>query len=371
MAQILLAIISPNKDAYSETFIRAHINIPGVTVRIYNNGFLPKRLQSKGSLEPTRASRQIISRLKYLWKQHRLTYSEWLLFRSFKKENIQVVLAEYGPTACSVLEVCRVAKLPLLVHFHGFDASKKEVLQMYQSCYLDVFRYASAVFAVSSAMQTKLQELGCPPEKIYLNPYGPNPDFLKINPSFSENYFISIGRFVDKKAPYYVILAFSLVNKKHPDSRLVMIGDGPLLNTCKNLVRQLGIENQISFPGVLHREDIETFFKNAVAFVQHSITAENGDMEGTPVAVLEASAAALPVISTRHAGIPDVVIQGETGFLCAEHDVQQMAEYMMKVVENNALAKIIGQRGRELIRQKFTLEKHLKILSDTIINTVD
>jgi glycosyltransferase involved in cell wall biosynthesis len=94
-------------------------------------------------------------------------------------------------------------------------------------------------------------------------------------------------------------------------------------------------------------------------------------MEGTPVAVLEASAAGLPVISTRHAGIPDAVIHGETGFLCAEHDVQQMAEYMMEVIENKALAKNVGQKGRALVRQEFTLEKHLKILSEAIKNTVD
>jgi colanic acid/amylovoran biosynthesis glycosyltransferase len=371
MSKINLAILSPSTDAYSETFIRAHKEIPGVAAKLYSGGFLPKRLEIKGYLEPASVLRQILYRVMFRLRGHRLSYSEWVLLQSFKKEKIQVVLAEYGTTACYVLRICQIARIPLIVHFHGYDASKKEILQKYQFEYKAVFQYASAVIAVSKVMKNTLIQIGCLPEKIKLNPCGPNPLYFQLEPTFNEISFVSVGRFVDKKAPYYVVLAFNEVLKKYPNAQLVMIGEGPLLNSCKNLAHILGSEDQISFPGVLPMEVIQSHFKNALAFVQHSITADNGDMEGTPVAVLEASAAGLPVISTRHAGIPDAVIHGETGFLCAEHDVQQMAEYMMEVIENKALAKNVGQKGRALVRQEFTLEKHLKILSEAIKNTVD
>src|SRR5690606_24279507 len=117
------------------------------------------------------------------------------------------------------------------------------------------------------------------------------------------------------------------IAKNHPDASLIMAGDGVLLNMCQNLARHLEIEKQVLFPGVITPETYRELLSESLAFVQHSITAANGDMEGTPLAVLEAGAAGLPVISTKHAGIPDVIVDGKTGLLCVEHDVATMANH--------------------------------------------
>ena len=109
----------------------------------------------------------------------------------------------------------------------------------------------------------------------------------------------------------------------------------------------------------------------SVAFVQHSITADNGDMEGTPVAVLEASAAGLPVISTFHAGIPDVIIHGETGLLVEEHDVEGMANYMIHLLENPDKAINMGAKGKTHIRDNFSLDRHLNTISELVKKAVD
>ena len=103
-----------------------------------------------------------------------------------------------------------------------------------------------------------------------------------------------------------------------------------------------------------------------MAFVQHSITAENGDSEGTPLSVLEAGAAGLPVISTNHAGIPDIVINGKTGFLSEEHDIHEMGDNMLRLLKDKNLARSLGKCGKENISKNFTLKKHIDKLNELI-----
>jgi len=199
-----------------------------------------------------------------------------------------------------------------------------------------------------------------------LQPYGPNDKFFDITPAYNCNTFFGIGRFVDKKAPYLTLLAFREVLEKAPDAKLIIGGDGILLNTCRNIMKAYDIDKSVSFPGILKPEETIMFMKNSLAFVQHSVIADSGDSEGTPVGVLEASAAALPVISTYHAGIPDVIINNETGILVNEYDIHAMAAGMIKLIEDKALAKSMGLAGRERIKNHFSMDKYISTLRNVI-----
>ena len=130
------------------------------------------------------------------------------------------------------------------------------------------------------------------------------------------------------------------------EARLVMVGEGELLPLCKRLARGMGIENNVEFKGVQTSEEIRNLFENSLAFMQHSIVADSGDSEGTPVAILEAQAASLPVIATRHAGIPDVVINNKTGLLVEELDVEGMALQHEKIVDRKRPCEKIGNRSK-------------------------
>jgi len=136
------------------------------------------------------------------------------------------------------------------------------------------------------------------------------------------------------------------------------------------LVSYLGIDTSVIFKGVISPTEFKTNLIHSVAFVQHSIKADNGDKEGTPVAILEASAAGLPVISTFHAGIPDVIIHRETGLLCDEKDVNQMAKHMIKLLDNPELAKQMGINGKENITNNFNLTRHINRLNDILKNSI-
>ena len=229
-----------------------------------------------------------------------------------------------------------------------------------------MFSYATKIIVVSTAMKQGLVGQGCPEKKLVLNTCGPHPDYLNIKPNLESNYIISVGRHTYKKAPYLTILAFQKVLEIHPHLKFKMIGDGELFDVSKNLVKSLGLENNIILLGGLERKEIIKHLQSSFLFVQHSLVALNGDSEGTPVGIIEAMASGLPLVSTRHAGIPDVVIENETGFLVDENDINQMASYILKITDDRELAKCLGEKGKAKIQDHFTVEKHLETINNLI-----
>jgi colanic acid/amylovoran biosynthesis glycosyltransferase len=362
-----IAMVSPSQDAYSESFIQTQKNGLEGNVFFYYGGNLPTHLEGYGQLY--RRKIFLLNKLKKKIGFIPFSPNELDFIDSLKEKKIQVVLAQYGTTANRIVKICKYLRIPLITHFHGYDASIASVIK---DCnlYHNVFAYSSYVIAVSNSMKEKLLQLGCPKEKLVYNTCVAQPSFLEIQPQFSEDTFIALGRFVEKKAPYYTILAFSKVLKQFPKAQLIIGGKGELFEVCYNLIRYLKIENSVFLPGILSKEQFENYLTSSLAFVQHSVTALSGDQEGTPVAILEASAAGLPVIATFHAGIPDVILDGETGLLVEEHNVEGMTEKMLLLLENKELAMRMGEKGKDRIRSNFTMERHLRTIDDLINNLI-
>ncbi len=228
---IHIGLFTPNQNPYSETFVQAHkVGLKDKVFYYYGSGFQTKLegyppLASKGKL--------YWSKLKARLMQKSATYvKQTIISDSLRKHKIDVVLAEYGIHAHNILPIVRRTKIPMIVHFHGFDASVPSAIEKCNN-YAEVFEYATKVIAVSTIMKQMLIDLGCPAEKIVYTPCGPRPEFEIVKPTFETKQFIAIGRFVDKKAPYFTLLAFQKVLEKHPDASLKMAGDGPLLNMCQ------------------------------------------------------------------------------------------------------------------------------------------
>ncbi|OEK08839.1 hypothetical protein A8C32_00755 [Flavivirga aquatica] len=364
-----LAIFSINKKTYSETFITAHKTLLDGNIYSYYGSHI-ENIKLENSQEELFGYTIFQKIIRKLVKSYRIkTTKQALLRNSLLKNKIDVILVEYGTLAHKLLPLFRIYNKPFIVHFHGYDASVRSVIEECNN-YKEVFSRARGVIAVSKVMKKKLLDLGCEKEKLHYNTYGPNDSFLNVKPNYEEKLLVGIGRFVDKKAPYLTILAFSKVLKVLPDANLVLAGDGHLLNTCKNLVEYLKINNSVSFPGSISAKEFKEILSQCRAFVQHSIISGEGDMEGTPVAIIEAQAASIPVISTLHAGIPDVVLQGETGILVDEKDVDGMAKGMIKLLENKSLAKQMGENGHENIFKNFTMSKHIDNLNAIIKDVI-
>jgi colanic acid/amylovoran biosynthesis glycosyltransferase len=358
-----LVLVTPRIDAYSETFIRAQIDALQPEL-VLHGGFLPHlcrpwpfsgstdRTITLGSNDhPTEIPRQHLQQeIVSLLRQH----------------GVHHILAQYGPTGAEILAACRQADASLVVHFHGYDASHRPALEKYADQYREMFAYATRIIAVSRAMVTQLENLGCPTYKILYNPYGVRQEFFQVHPARDASAFVSVGRFVEKKGPAYTIRAFKIVSEQYPNARLFMAGEGPLLDVCRGLVASLGLEGRVFFPGIIRHDMMPLFMQKALAYVQHSLVAGEGDSEGTPVSILEASAASLPVVSTRHAGISDVVQEGENGLLVAEQDVEAMARAMIQVWEDRVMAARMGLAGREIVRSRFSMDGYIKGLLDVL-----
>lgn len=364
-----IAILSPNQNQYSETFIKAHKELLPGNVFFYA-GSLDKITLNGASL-----GRFPKSRLAGLWARRVLKksakdlYSERLV-NSFKDHKIDVILVEYGNHAHRLLPVLENAQIPFIAHYHGYDAS---VYTEIEGCsnYQELFAKAAGIIAVSRAMEDQLLALGCPREKLHYNVYGPWDRFLEIEARFTKKQCLAVGRFTDKKAPYFNILAFAQAVKKHPDAKLLMAGDGKLLNTCKNLVAHLGLENSVTFLGVVSPQQIEEYLFDSYCFVQHSMRSDTGDMEGTPLSILEAQAAGIPVVSTIHAGIPDVVLHNQTGLLCAEGDVNAMGEHLTTIFDSLDNTKAMGAAAKERIKSEFTMSRHIEALHSILKKAAD
>ncbi len=330
-----ICIIHPNKFAYSETFIHNHIRHLPAKVHVLYGGLTAGKIMVSIDSKPDqllvlpifRRSETLMSICLQLFKHvddktffdsnkklSPLTTKH--LSRYLIKNKIQSVLAEYGPTGAAVMDACHIANVPLIVHFHGYDAHLKDLTDAYGRLYRKMFNQASAIVAVSRKMEKQLIKLGAPPDKIYYNVYGVDTDrFKATDPGKNPPHFLAVGRFVDKKAPYLTILAFKELLNHFSSARLIMVGDGPLLEPCIQISKALNLSNSIEFTGSLKHDNVAMLMQRSRAFVQHSVTPGSGDSEGTPVSLLEACASGLPVISTRHAGIKDIIIENKVGFL--------------------------------------------------------
>lgn len=347
-----LAIVLPYAPAPSETFISNHIThlpTPLVTVQDWR-----PRIDGRTVLSfPQRVSHKLRRSILGEGLERETTAA---YVKAFRRYRVRAVLAEYGTTGVMTVEACRQLKIPLIVYFFGYDASVTSVLEEHAESYRRMFQEAAALIAISRSVQRRLVSLGAPAEKIHYIPCGVDCQrFGGARPADAPPLFLAVGRFVEKKAPHLTIKAFAQVHRAHPSARLRMIGDGPLLQESRELAKNLGIAEAVEFLGTQTHDVVSSEMHQARCFVQHSIEASSGDCEGTPVGILEAGGSGLPVVSTRHAGIPDVVVEGETGYLVDEGDIEGMAQHMLRIAEEPELARSLGEAARKRIQDHFSL----------------
>lgn len=361
-----VAICVPSRGVPEETFINNHINNLPFNITVIYGGEMPYKSKGIKEIRLLRLWFKIIEFIRRGNEIKEKPFKDFELKRILQRKKIDVVLAEYLLVAGFVTEICKKANTPLVATALGYDISNNQVIENNLKRYQSLFSYCSFIVIVSNHMRKRLHELGCAKDKIIYSPAGPDKSFFKLLPTFKKKQIFALGRFVDKKAPYLTILAFSKIIKIVPDARLIFGGDGPLLEVCEDLINGLGINNSVKIIGIISQEKQRKLLKDSLMFVQHSKVAISGNEEGTPVAILEACAAGLPIVSTIHAGIPEVVENGKTGFLVKEKDVDGMAEKMLTLLCDIELAKQMGAAGKKYVAKHFTLNHHINKISELI-----
>lgn len=367
MNSLKLCIIKPNKSSYSETFIQTQIELLRGEKQVLYGGDFPV-YQSDGKFL-IKSVAGILSYLiqKRLFKKRDIAVRNSALVNYLKAQKINVVLAQYGTVGATITKACAMANVPLVIHFHGVDAHRQRLLNTFKDLYRKAFAYASALIVVSNDMRESLIQLGADANKIHLIPYGVRTDLFKPVRLSTEPHFLSIGRLVEKKAPIITLNAFAKVAQQFPTAHLFLVGDGPLEPAIKTRAKALNIAKQVTFTGVLDRKAIIQLMSNTYAYVQHSVTAKDGDMEGTPNTVLEASAAGLPIVSTRHAGIKEAVIEGVTGFLVDEYDQEAMAQHMLTLATSRPLAEQMGRAAHQHMIKHYDIQQQIAKLNQILL----
>lgn len=270
-----------------------------------------------------------------------------------KQHKPDVILSEFGPQGVSMAKVAQDMGIPMFCYFRGSDASSRVRHKHVQRAYRLMMPRLRGIFAVSQFLIDNMAAHGVVHPQSVVIPSG-----VDIRRFFPEtkvpNSCLAVGRFVEKKAPLLTIKAFAEALKHHPDASLTMIGDGDLLEPSRALVAELGIGDSVDLPGALPHDDVRKKLVQTEFFLQHSITANNGNTEGLPTAIQEAMAAGSITVTTRHAGIPEALDQGETGFMVEEHDAiaynAAVLQAMSMSVENK---REMAQKARQVAVERF------------------
>ncbi|GAA4904115.1 glycosyltransferase [Mucilaginibacter defluvii] len=369
MGEFNLCIIKPNNNAFSETFIEEHIKrLPG-NKKVLWGGAFPVYDDEGKFIIVSKWGLLLYLIQKRIFKKLSIGIANKALANYFTKNEIDVVFAEYGMVGAMVTDACKLAGVPLVIHYHGADVHHAGTVKKYYAQYQKAFNYASAFIAVSGDMVETLKQMGAPADKITLSSCGVDTHaFPQLDISSNGRNFISIGRFVEKKSPLSVVKAFKIVADQYEDATLNMVGNGPLFDETAAFIRVSGLDAQVTLRGVLKPDEIKVLLKQSRCFVQHSVTAADGDKEGTPVSVLEAGSSGLAIVSTLHSGIKEAVINGETGYLVPEHDIEGMGAYMLNIAGDINLAVKLGNAAAAHIRNNYDVNNRISKLTTLLLN---
>lgn len=171
-----------------------------------------------------------------------------------------------------------------------------------------------------------------------------------------------VGRFVEKKGVRYAIEAFKEAASDISNAELRIIGDGELKDEIVGMIDASGLREKVVLLGPMPQSAVLKEMEGADIFLLPSVTAENGDREGVPVSIMEASATGLPVVSSLHTGIPEVVIEGKTGFLAPEKDTALLARRLKELIRNPDLRRSMGKEGRANIERLYSHKAEMERL---------
>jgi glycosyltransferase involved in cell wall biosynthesis len=269
-----------------------------------------------------------------------------------------LVHAHFGGDGWLVSGAARSLGVPLIVTVHGHDVTRQPASGglhglRYRRNLRTVFARAHTVLAVSEVIRAKAIARGADPAKVRVHYTGvPVPAAVPAAPAASRRWDVAfVGRFVEKKGVDDLVAALASLAPARP--RAVFIGDGPRLAEMRAYAKQAGAD--ATFLGPRTPAEVHDVLAASRMLAAPSRTARDGDTEGLPTTILEAAALGLPVVATRHSGIPEAVADGETGLLGAEGDRTALAANIARLLSDDALCDRFGKQGRELVLARFDL----------------
>lgn len=311
--------------------------------------------------------------LKRFWRKYVLRLSPLLyrgelrcIVKTFERKPADLMHVYFGHTGVHLLPFIKGWNKPVVVSFHGMDIQPRPQQPGYDDMMRELLQTVPLVLARSESLFDALEKWGCPREKMRLNRTGiPLDAFPLVKRTMPEDgrwQFVQACRLIAKKGLKSAMQAFAMFHGFQPNSRFVIAGDGPMKETLLELARELGVAQAVELRGFLDQAALAKLFAESHVFVHPSEMTSDQNQEGVPNSMLEAMATGLPVLATRHGGIPEAVTDGASGLLCGERDPQALMEAMFRFTEHPENMLAMGEDAARSVREDFSQQRAIERL---------
>lgn len=314
--------------------------------------------------------------LKYFYKKPRCLLKTRLLsgrvkgsilkilcigFPFLDKKPYDIIHCHFGPNGIlgATLKEIGVFEGKLVTVFHGYDISSY-LRKHGHAVYNSLFMKGDMFLPISERWKNRLIELGCSEQKIVVHRMGIDTGkfcYLPRKPvKDGKVRLLTVARLIEKKGVQYAVQAVADVLKRYSNIEYNIVGDGPAKNTLEGLIEELNVGNNVKLLGWRHQEEIIELMKHTDVFIAPSVVGGDGDEEGIPVVLMEALAQGMPVLSTQHSGIPELVQDGESGFLVPERNVEALADKLEFLIKHPEIWSEMGRKGRKHVERYFDID---------------
>jgi len=279
----------------------------------------------------------------------------------FLNKKFDIIHCHFGPNGIVGVHLKEIG-IPgkYVISFHGYDVNSYPKI-MGENVYNVLFKNGDLFTTNTNFTKQQVVKIGCDEKKIIILPVGLRIARFKFSTRKIRNgdiiKILTVGRLVEKKGYEYAIRAIVKIVAKHENIFYMIAGDGPLRDKLESLVSELGARNYVKFMGAVEEDEVLKLYQQAHIFVLPSVTASNGDREGQALVLQEAQAVGLPIISTIHNGIPEGVLNGKSGYLVPEKDVDALAEKLERLIEHPEIWPEMGKCGRKFVEERYDIKK--------------
>jgi colanic acid/amylovoran biosynthesis glycosyltransferase len=277
------------------------------------------------------------------------------------KQSYDIIHCHFGYNGLVgvILRDIGAIKGKIITTFHGIDVTNYVKIKG-ERAYDLLFQLGDLFLPISELWKRRLIELGCNGNIIVhrmgidCNKFNFTARKLRANGVVQ---IVTIARLTEKKGVEYAIRAVAKLAKSKTNLNYTIVGDGPLKESLQQLIQELSVDPIVTLVGWKHQLEIIDILKNSDIMLAPSVTSKNGDREGIPVVLMETMAMGLPIVSTVHSGIPELVENGVSGFLVPEKDVDALAEKLNYLVENPEIWNKMGAAARAFVEEHYNINK--------------
>jgi len=287
-----------------------------------------------------------------------------------KDGGFDIFHCHFGPNGSFAVDLCNLLKnkVKIVTVFHGYDMTTY-IKNHGDRVYENLFNHGDFFLPITERWKKKIIDMGCSENRIKVHRMGI--DLTKFQFKIRKKVtnepikILTVGRLVEKKGIEYGIKAVSKLIHAYPQMNILyeIVGDGPLMDHFRKIIGTLNCDRNIKLLGWQNQDEISELMSKAHIFLAPSVTSSTGDQEGLPVVLMESLANGLIVCSTFHSGIPELIIDGENGFLVSERNIKELVKKLKYIIDCSADWAGINRKGYEIIKRDYNID----ILNDRLI----